>query len=298
MAMTNTQSPAPSRDPGARLLRGALGANAVFSLVSGAVFLLYAASIGSAVGLPALWVQAIGAGLVGFAAVVAATAARRVDGRSVLAISLGDFGWVLLSVGFVAVHRSAMSDVGIIATAAVAAVVGLLGALQLIGLLRHFRTPEGHTRPARHCVSIHVGADPDDLWRTIADLGAIAEYHDGLASSVVRGSVRTCEAHDGSRWSEALESRDDDERALTLRFLTDEPAFPFPVTEMVGGWTVTPAGDGARVRVWWELTPKAGVLGLLGLTVGAPSLSAAIVGVVRSMAGEQASGSRLVTAVC
>lgn len=296
--MTISSTPAPSRDPRARLLRGALGANALFSLASGATFLADATPIGAAVGLPALWVQAIGASLLGFAALVAATALRRVDGRAVVAISLGDFGWVLGSALFVAIHHASMSEVGLAGTAAVAALVGLFGGLQVAGLLRHYRTPAGHARPARHCVSMRVDADPEALWRRVVDLGAIADHHDGLASSTFEDGVRTCVDHDDNRWSEALESRDDTARRLTLRFLADAPGFPFPATEMVGGWTVTPEDDGARVRVWWELTPKAGALGLLGLALGAPSLDAAIAGTVRSMAGARPATTTPAVAAC
>jgi hypothetical protein len=283
--MTTTSLRAASRDPRARLVRRALAANAIFSLASGGAFLFAATPIAGALALPALWVRLIGAGLLGFAALVAFEASRpRPDPRRVLAISAADLGWVLGSAIFLAVHD--VSGAGAIGTAIVSVLVFTLGAAQIAGLVRHAQMPRGASFAARHCVAVFVDAPVERVWSRVADVGDIARWYPVLEHSELVDGVRHCVDRSGRRWSEAITRLDEEARDLEVRFRTDEPDFPFPVEAMVGGWNVTPEDGRTCVRIWWEATPKGGLLGILGLALIAPALDRAMTATVRAMAGE------------
>ncbi|MEL7210238.1 MAG: hypothetical protein AAGK32_18740 [Actinomycetota bacterium] len=78
-------------------LRLALRANAVFSVVTGAVALLAAPAVGGLLGVDAVWlIRLVGAGLLGFAAFV--VWASQLDParlrQEALQISIADLGWV------------------------------------------------------------------------------------------------------------------------------------------------------------------------------------------------------------
>jgi len=285
---------ATSRDPKRVLLRSALGANAVFSFACGLVFLDMSRTVSQAVAVPAVWVEAMGVALFGFAALVGWAASRsRPDGRLVVSISLADFGWVLGTAAGTLAHP--MPTHGVWGAWIVASVVATFGFLQLLGLLRAHQMPRGAERPAYHCVTVRVAADPDVLWSRVADLGSISEYAPNLRSSVAGDGVRTCENASGQRWSEQLVARDDAARSLVLRFLTEAPDFPLPVTELIGGWRIVADGDGAIVTVWWEMTPKGGTLGLLAVAATTGALDADMNRTIRAMAGDTVTGSAKTT---
>lgn len=289
---------AVSRDPQARQLRAALGANALFSLTSAATFSLAPGPIAHAVGLPALVIQVLAGGLVAFAIAVAYDAYRaRPAPRTVLAIVVGDLGWVLGSVAFVAMHHRAMTGPGVLGTVAIAALVGFFGVAQLRGLVRHFQTHPGAPRSTRHCVGIEVDTPPAVMWARIRDLGSIAEYHAGLEHSVFADGTRTCESTDGQRWSEELTRLNEPARTLQLRFISEAPDFPFPVDEMVGGWEVHARGTTSLVRVWWEMTPHGGWWGQLATAHATPTLDADMQQTVRRMGGDPSTPRRRTAAV-
>jgi hypothetical protein len=126
-------------------LRVALGANAAFSALSGIVFTLAAPTVAEVIlagsvslfgfGAVAL-LRLLGAGLVLFAALVGWTAWHsRPPVPMVMTISIADFGWVIGSALLLVLAASAFTASGIVAVAAVAAVVLVFGVLQL-GALR------------------------------------------------------------------------------------------------------------------------------------------------------------------
>jgi hypothetical protein len=115
----------------------------------------------------------------------------------------------------------------------------------------------------RHCILVNVDAHPDAIWRVLSRLSEITNYMPSLLSSELLhgnapgvGAVRHCVDTAGRSWSEECVEFDLEQRRFVVRFLTAEPGFPLPARHMVGGWEVTPAGDGAVVMVWWELEPK------------------------------------------
>lgn len=123
------------------LLRRALLANAGFSGLSGLALLLAAAPLGQWIGVGQPWIlRAIGSSLLLFAAVLVLLArADEPDRAPVIAVSGSDFAWVLGSIVLVAAFPEQLTVEGRWAVAAVALVVGGLGAAQLAGLRRYRR---------------------------------------------------------------------------------------------------------------------------------------------------------------
>lgn len=245
-----------------QLLSHALRANAVFSALSGTVLLIGAAPLAPHLGrLPPWSLAVIGAGLLAFAAVVWLTAARPRPARA-LGVSVLDLAWVAGTVPL-ALATELFTPAGSTTVLVVAAVVGLLAAAQLLGIRELLRDRDGGRGRFRHCIRVRVPDVPADaMWQLVAELGDIARFSPTLSSSSLRGgvepdigAVRVCSNTQGQRWAERCVAFDPDGRSLELRFLTEEPGFPYPASVMFGGWTVLEEGSGCVVEVWWSLTP-------------------------------------------
>lgn len=260
-----------------RLLRLALTANVAFSTATGLVMLLRGPTVAEALGdLPAPLVTALGGCLFVFAAGVALVATRPRPARALL-VSLLDLGWVVGTVPLVFVP-GLLTPLGTACVLVVAGCVGGLAVAQLGGLRRMLRDESPGRGRYRHCVRIRTDVDADALWRVVRDLGDIARYAPDLAASSLRadaapaaGAVRECSDTSGARWAEHCVALDDDARSFELRFLTDEPGFPFPADVMHGGWSVDDDEGRATVEIWWSLTPTVAFgwvfVALLGLRV-------------------------------
>lgn len=246
----------------ARPLRLALAANALFSLSCAALMLFRPSMVGGWLGAQApLVLQAVGAGLVFFAADLLHQATRRriVTWRALYA-STADFLWVIVTVTPLGLFPNALSDSGNSIVIAVAAAVLLFGLWQFWAIGNVHKLPD--TGEYRHCIMVETNAPANAMWRVISRLEDIRNYMPSLKSSVVLdghtpsvGAVRQCENRAGKRWSEQCIEFNAG-RGFTMRFLSEAPDFPFPAKTMRGGWEVMPTNGGCRVMVWWELLPK------------------------------------------
>lgn len=119
-----------------KLLRWSLGANAIFSCVSGAAFVLLAARIAPFIGVePPGIVVAVGANLLAFAAGLAYLATRaEVPLQAARVVVALDLAWVA-GTGIV-VALGLLSDAGNLAALAVGDVVLVLAGLQAWGVRR------------------------------------------------------------------------------------------------------------------------------------------------------------------
>ena len=258
-----------------RAIRIALLSNAVFSLLAAAAFLGWSGALSRQLGLPAPLYLVIGVGLLPFNADLLHQATRpRVSPLRALGTILADLGWVLATAVVLTGWPQLFTSAGQAAAGGIAAVVAALAVAQAHGLLRltanhQRRSPASALHVCEHTVPVA----PDAAWPPVADLGAIAAYHTGLASATVAradGRVsRTCTDRRGRRWREAVVDMQSG-KELVLAFDTTAPDFPFPVTEMRGGWMLLPEAGGAhtRIRVWFEYTPKGGWLGRLVMAAG------------------------------
>ncbi len=248
-----------------RSLRAALLGNAAFSATCAAAMMLAPSTVVELLGItaPPWLVQLIGAGLVLFAAdlVHQATRQRMASWRALYA-SAADFLWVIGTFIAIAVFPNALSGTGLATVLIVAAVVAGFGAMQLIAIDHLHRNPDNGMH--RHCLLVRAQAPADAIWNVLRRLGDVARYMPALRHSELLdgqppglGAVRRCEDHRGRSWSEACTAFSDAGRSFVVRFLTDEPGFPFPARSMLGGWEVTHIDEQtAEVMVWWELQPS------------------------------------------
>jgi hypothetical protein len=248
------------------LLRGALLANAVFSLTTGAGLLLFAGRLAPLIGadVPPLLLAAIGAALLPFGGFTAWLGRRRnPDPVIALAVSLADLGWVAGSALLLALAHRSLSATGVALVLAVAVMVLAFALGQLRGIMRAYAAGPGDGARFRVCFDLRSDGDAGTIWRNLARLGEIARFAPSLAASGLRddanpgaGAIRECTDRAGRRWSERCTALDHERRELAVEFLTREPGFPFPFAEMTGGWSVRAEPDGALVRLWWEGRPQ------------------------------------------
>lgn len=252
--------------PLARTLRTALGSNAVFSSASGLLMITVPSRVAAWLGLetaPPWLLPLLGVGLIGFAADLThqATRSRMASWRALYA-SMGDFLWVVASIILLIFWHTIFSITGMGLIIGVALVVGGLGCWQVAGILKLHRGQGAGMY--RHCILVSVNQSADTVWQRIARIDAISNYMPTLKSSVIRegaepgpGCIRECLDTKGKRWAEKCTALDTHSRSLNVDFLCGEPEFPFPVSEMKGGWQVLATSSAScEVMVWWELAPK------------------------------------------
>lgn len=247
-------------------LRWALAANAVFSTSSALLMIVWPIRVGSWLGIDAPWMlRLVGVGLLVFAAELAYQVTRRrmVTWRALLA-SAADFSWVLGSIVLVIAVPHLMSPAGKDLVLIVAGIVFSLGVWQLWAIAwAHRAVVPGEYR---HCIVMEANVSADKLWPIVANLAELKNYAPSLKRSVVLdgkslsvGAVRACEDQSGNCWSEECIAYTAG-RSFVVRFRSEEPAFPFPVRTMRGGWEVIPQAGASQVMVWWELRPKSRLL--------------------------------------
>lgn len=253
----NSTSPRPDY----ALLRVALLANALFSVLSGLGMLFLSRSLAPwlGTGIPAPVVAAIGIALVPFGGLAAWVGTRQHPPTWLaLLISVADLAWVIGSAGLVVLSRETLSGTGIALVVAVALVVFGFAAGQLLGIARAYRVGTGK-RQIRVCIEVRTDGDAEVIWRNVADMGNIARFAPMLATSGMRagaapgiGAVRECSDRGQRRWAERCLRLDRVNREFDVEFLADEPDFPFPFEALRGGWRVRPEAEHVVVRIWWE----------------------------------------------
>jgi len=244
-------------------LRLALWQNGLFSGISGLLFVIAPNAVGDFLGAGPAWLfLSLGVGLILFAADLAHQASRtQLSPLRALVSSMADFSWVLGSALFLAFGLSLVTSAGGVAIAAVAVIVLQFGLRQMRGIVRLFRDPAVPGKLV-YRNRFYTSAPPAAIWRVIADLGSISDYAENLSASRIKngvpagvGAIRECTDTGGKSWAETC-TEFVPESHLLLEFDTSAPGFPFPVSEMEGGWRVMPADKGSWVEVWWNLIAK------------------------------------------
>lgn len=247
------------------ILRSALAANAAFSFSCGILMLARPASVGDWLGIDTPFVlQAVGLGLLIFAAdLIHQTTRPRMATWRALGASAADFLWVLATAVLLAIFPDTLSSTGVTLVLGVAFAVLAFGICQVFGIARAHSI--AGSPGYRHCILVETEAPADAMWRIVANVADIRLYMPALKNSTlvgepaVPGAVRHCEDHRGNRWSEEIVSYEPG-RTFTVRFRTEAEGFPFPTSQMRGGWEVMPTSGGSRVMVWWEMSPKPAAL--------------------------------------
>jgi len=274
----------------ATTLRTALLSNAVFSALSGLVFIFYrpvANLLGA--GEPILY-QIIGGGLLAFACFVLWTGTRKpIDTFLAALISLADFLWVAGTILLISLAFNTFQPAGILILLAIATIVLFFGMRQLHGIGQAYAAP-GKSQTHELCVAIDTPAAADAMWPIIADLASIRLYSPNLTQVILRNNaesgvdaVRQCTDVRGKTWGEHCIRYEEKTRTIEFEFLADEPGFPYPFKTMSGGWKVEPNGAGATVNIWFAVTPKYGLAHPLILALMARNLAGSFGEVVARM---------------
>ncbi|MFU8892985.1 MAG: hypothetical protein ACNA8L_05095 [Luteolibacter sp.] len=258
-------------------LRVALFGNAAFSAMSAIILIMFPDMVASHIGATNhMLLMAIGIGLGVFSLDLFHQASRqRMQTWRALYASLGDATWVLGTVILLIWFPNLVSEKGSAILIFIALIVALFGALQLWGAGEAHRLKG--TKLYRHCVAVTVPQSVDMMWEAVSDLAGISKYFPALRSSTIRGDVepqvgaiRQCEDHSGKRWAEKCTKFEIGKR-IELEFLCNEEGFPYPASEMIGGWSLLKHRNGStQVHIWWHLKPKPNfmaplILPLLGL---------------------------------
>lgn len=254
----------------ARLLRSMLMGNSIFSLACASAMLLMPGRVSGAIGWegPDVWTPlglllglfAIGLGVIAIMSRPPALAA--------IAASIGDILWVIGTVALALLMPPIMNTTGWLIATSIAAMVLIFGLGQVIGIDRMYRAAgRGHQLDLEFAVS----STRDEFWPLLADLSRISEFADGLADSRVTkaapamiGTTRVCTNNQGDKWTESVTSWRPG-TGFDLKFDADAPGFPFPFTDMIGGWNLTNDGPNLRVGIYWVVVLKRPVLAPLSL---------------------------------
>lgn len=96
----------------------------------------------------------------------------------------------------------------------------------------------------------HIERSPDDVWKVVADAGAISSWFPGIDTSTAEGSTRRC-SMGGSELIEEVVTVDDDLRRFQYRITEG----PMPLEFHLGTVDVLPDGAGSLVIYSTEVVP-------------------------------------------
>ncbi|MBW3606166.1 MAG: SRPBCC family protein [Actinobacteria bacterium] len=92
---------------------------------------------------------------------------------------------------------------------------------------------------------------PDDVWRVVADAGAISEWFPAIEQSSSDGGVRDCTLVNGAKLREEIVTSDDDLRRFQYRIVDGD----MPLEFHLGTVDVIADGDGSLVVYSTDLLP-------------------------------------------
>jgi len=96
----------------------------------------------------------------------------------------------------------------------------------------------------------HIDRSPDEVWRVVADAGAISNWFPGIDSSSADGTTRRC-SMGGAELVEEIVTVDDTLRRFQYRITEG----PMPLDFHLGTVDVLPDGDGSLVIYSTEVSP-------------------------------------------
>ncbi|MCH8983180.1 MAG: hypothetical protein IH943_03640 [Acidobacteria bacterium] len=121
--------------PDATLLRYSLTGNGLFSILTGAIALVFSTPLGAYMGVPPLVLSVVGVSVAVFGGTVYVVSRRSPINRRLAALTvMVDIVWVLGAVVLIGVFPETMTSEGAALLAVVSGVVGLFAALQSVGL--------------------------------------------------------------------------------------------------------------------------------------------------------------------
>ena len=122
------------QSPDETLLRYSLTGNGVFSVLTGAIALVFSTPLGAYMGVPPLVLSVVGVGVAVFGGTVYVVSRRNPINRRLALTVIADIVWVLGAVVLIGVFPETMTSEGAALLAVVSGVVGLFAVLQSVGL--------------------------------------------------------------------------------------------------------------------------------------------------------------------
>ena len=255
-------------------LRNLLRINSEFSLVTGTIGLVAALPIASLFAVDQVWIiRALGAGLMGFAAVVflvsgTKTSTLRTWGQI---ISLNDLGWVLGTLAVIAVGW--MSSAGVLVMGLTGLVVFVLAIAQmrarsrLIALLVASEATSNESPPVEILEFTRSSSSSMvELWPIMTDHSLYGELALNLKAvqSITPdgpGFERACTDSLGRTWSETCTLWEGGRR---FDIDVDISDYPYPLQVVQGSWRVDPGQQSASdIGMRFAIQPKPGLYGRL-----------------------------------
>ena len=252
-----------------------LGLNSAFSALNGAALVVAGGAIApllfeQPVDWAALGLRLVGAGLIGFAALLVLLASNRFVSRgAVREIVVLDVLWVVGSVVAISVFGGVFTTTGVVLVTVVAMVVAFFAIGQFAAAAR-MQSPaseaqvrlQGDTLVAT--VKRAVNAPPETVWNVMTDHPAYADVASNIAKvEVVQGDglgmVRRCHGPKGESWQETCDLFEPGQ-AYGFRIHTEAKDYPYPLTELSGRWSVVPHGTGAQFDIRIMAKPKGNAL--------------------------------------
>jgi uncharacterized protein YndB with AHSA1/START domain len=253
---------------GGSALTSAVSVNAVFSAVSGLVLVAGAPTMSGWFAVDGRLLTGIGAGLIGFAALLGRLLAepRRLAPGAWWVLT-ADIGWVVGALVLLVAFPTVLSSGGRITLAAASVVVAAIASGQFIGLRRRGPGPVEATSPIALRVERVIAAPTGRVWEAVSDAGDYARFAPGIAATHIvagegEGMVRVCRDDRGGEWAETCTSWDAGHR---YRMSVDVDSYPayyrMLLAEFAQTWTVEPTVEGTRVRLEFTGRVKLGIIG-------------------------------------
>lgn len=105
---------------------------------------------------------------------------------------------------------------------------------------------------------------PDEVWKVVADAGAISAWFPVIEASELHGSIRRCTLQGGGQLEEEIVTSDDTLRRLQYRIVAGD----MPLDHHLATIDVLPHGDSSLVIYSTDLEP-AEAAGQMGAVLGA-----------------------------
>ncbi len=245
-----------------KFLKNTLFANFLFSSFSAIIILLNNDFLSPLFGFSGpIFLNFIAGALLTFSAIILfQILLPRTNAVFALITTISDFVWVIITTIALTFYSSQLSLNAHLIVIAINVFVFLFGIFQIIGLNKMFST--GRVGFLRHCIQVKINVASELMWKIIGDIGKIEEYMPSLASSSIIndlppsiGAIRRCVDINGKAWSEeCIDFKNN--HSFEVRFQTEAKDFPFPASQMYGGWEVAGDEKSSIVKVWWEIKPK------------------------------------------
>lgn len=241
-----------------KILRITLLSNALFSLLSGLVLLLFYQSVSQWFGVDhkiTFWV--LGIGLLIFAYTVFIEV-KKPEPIKVFAIIVQDLMWVIGSIVLLSFKPFGISLLGNQVIAIVAFMVFLFGVGQTIGLAQ----VDNHKEKGLKKIVVEriVNANKERTWKTVANVGnyhSVAPNIDSveIISGEKEGMVRKC-THKADSWTEVATLWEEGE-TYSFKVNTEAHDYPYPLKYLTGNWLVEEVAENkTRIRMTFEFIYK------------------------------------------